>query len=272
MDWTLLLITMLSGSAGALLTGIFRWRKETKEAFLQEIRNVNRALALIYNITERGLAFKSQHVGRLTAEFDQERKAYLDALENGREYRPHLNFMQLVPPSTPIKEAMHVILEKTQATGRAIHTLTALSTSLEGLEAVIAARNEFIRETLQNPDRIGINRVFAISTSGRVEDARYVSFMAGLSKLNDDVIFYSLTLGDQMYAYGQELSEEYKGCYFCEEPPRLNTVDYGDRESHPLIPNAELYQDWMDKHRVFPKPLTCWGKIRSKLPFISAAK
>lgn len=259
-----LLLSLISGLVGALLVEGFRYRKQTKDGLIQEIRNVNRALALIYNISNRGIGLKAEHVSKLKAEYDSERAIYLQAQANKQQYVPTMNLVHLLVPHTPIREAMQVVLEKTSVTGKAIHLLITLNESLTALTTCIDARNKYIQEASRDEGKLDARRFFGASLSSNVVDMRYVGIMEALYKANDDVIFFALTLGDELSSHAHEVILQYKNLYFCDEPPKVSTVSYGDRETHPHIPKAVQYQDWIDKFKRFPREKTCWERIKAK--------
>jgi hypothetical protein len=245
------LVTALAGAGtGALGAQWIISRNEVKRRLLEEIRATNAAIMVAFEIVNTFLSLKSQHVRRLIETYDRQEQEFLAIRDRRQRGLPIsgvlevlFDFETLTHPHTPMDLLQQLLFEKISVGGRALSAMTRLLGAMDALEDALRQRNEFIAQCKVSPpdQNTMIALYFGVPTStGRV-DRTYPSSLRAIASYNDDIIFFSKALIDDLAEHGRRLM-----LFIGKGAPKAFKPEFGMAHKQNLIPPDEQYQDWLD--------------------------
>jgi len=255
-NFTSSLAGALTGAfAGAMAAQRIADRAKQREALLAEIRSTNAAIMVAFTICNAGLALKRQFTKDIYETYTA-KKAELQEFHRRRTmgqqpadlpFEFQADFRTLQMPVVPIDVLRTQLFEKISAPGRPLALVAALAGSVAALADVIQRRNALI-ERFQKLGQEDLAQISAFYF-GMPYRAGHVSTEFGdtvesLHRLNDDVIFFSELLGNDLMAHGNRILGEYKKIAKVKEE-KIHGVDFTDARTSGLMPDAVNYTDWL---------------------------
>lgn len=243
--------------AGALVAQRIGDRAKQRESMLQEIRSTNAAIMASFAICNAGLALKEQftkdiydtYTVRKTelSEFQRKRAAGLQLAELPFEFQADFRTLQM--PVVPIDVLRTRVYDNISTTGRPLALVAALVGSISSLADVIHKRNALI-ERFRNlgPEKAAQLSAFYFGLPygpGHVS-TEFSDTIESLYRTNDDVIFFSELMGQDLMAHGNRILDQYRKVAKIKKE-KISTVDFTESRNQSLMPNAVDYPDWFKK-------------------------
>lgn len=251
--------------AGALGAQRIAERSKGRDDLRREIRNVNAAIMVAFDVCNTLLSVKKQYVKDLRDTYDAHKREFIAHCEKRQQQEPlapfeiRANLMTLSLPPMPIDVLQTLIFERLFIGGRPLVLTTALDRTVDGLTASFEARNRFIESFKQNPPNTNrlITLYFGLPFEGGV-NTDYPSFVEAIYSQTDDGIYYSKRLADDLVEYGEKCADTFKE-RFGLGAPNINKPVWKDAGD--LMPEEDAYADWA---RIFVKapevPKKRWWK------------
>jgi hypothetical protein len=243
-----LISTFVAAFAGTWGAQLLAERNTTRRELLREIRAVNAAIALAFNISNTFITTKKQQVRDLVITYETQNSARKVHHQNiaagllppGAPFQYSVVLQTLLPPFSPIEELRRLLEEKISTDLNPLILLTPLIQSIAGLADSFGQRNQFIEEFRMlplNSDAIKAALYFGLESSiGHIDD-RYPNLIDAISKQTDDCIAFSILLARALIKHGKRLGAKYGA-----DAPRIaepNLSKAGD-----LVPDLALYAAW----------------------------
>ncbi|MDT2022814.1 hypothetical protein [Methylocella sp. CPCC 101449] len=232
--------TFIAAFAGTWGAQLLAERTANRRLMLSEMRGVNAALGLAFNITNTYIVLKKQYVNPLVEAYESQNVAR-KAHPKGEPFHYRLDLLNLTPPFSPIDELRQILGEKITPDGKALVLLTPLVQSIQGVADTLTRRDAWIAEIKKLPDssdKLKAAMFFGLPQEGGLIDDRYPTFVKGLKDQTDDCIAFSILLAEALLKYGERLAMLYG-----EGAPKISKAHYGKAKS--LLPDMTLYQDWI---------------------------
>lgn len=257
-NFTASLFGALAGAfAGAMAAQRIADRAKQRETMLHEIRSTNAAIMAAFNICNVGLNFKKQFTKDIyetyieqRAELEEfKRKRTLGQQPKELPFEFRADFRTLQNPTMPIDVLRSLMHDKISATGRPLAIVAALDGSIASLADVVNTRNLLI-EKFKNLTQEGQRQLpalyFGIPYGEGHVSTEYSDSVESLFRINDDVIFFSDLLCNDLMAHGKRFLDQYKKiAKFKEE--KIHTADFTEAREQGLFPDAKNYPDWTSK-------------------------
>ncbi len=240
---------------GALAAQRIGDRAKQRDMLLQEIRSTNAAIMVTFTICNAGIALKKQFINDIYEtyiakkaelnEFQQRRSTGQQSLEIPFEFRADLRSLQM--PVVPIDVLRTQVYESISATGRPLALVSTLVGATTSLADTIQKRNALI-ERVRQLGPAGADQLPAIYFGlpygpGHVS-TEFSDAIESLHNLNDDVIFFSELLGEDLITHGKRVLEQYKKISKVKKE-KISSVDYTEPREKGLMPDAMNYADWL---------------------------
>lgn len=203
--------TALFGAfAGAVGAQVIAEKLERKELILQEIRNVNAAISICFNICNSAIGLKKQNVLGLIENYKETRERVINIIRRNVEseqisYKKDLHIIPAL--ELPVAELKNKIFDKTNLVGKGLTLAITIEQNLKSLNQSLDFRNRLIHahrtdnQTLDDYSYLGIP-----SPQGHL-DTQYQSSLEGIEIYLDMVIKASSLLCDVLTMHGYELRE-----------------------------------------------------------------
>jgi len=241
--------------AGALVAQRIGDRAKQRDAMLQEIRSTNAAIMVAFTICNAGLALKKQftkdiyetYTAKKAAlrEFHRRRAAGQQPADLPFEFQADFRALQM--PVVPIDVLRTQVYEQISATGRPLALVAALVGSVSSLTDVIHKRNTLI-ERFQKLGPEGIAQLpafyFGLPYGPGHVSTEFSDTIESLHSLNDDVIFFSELLGQDLMAHGNRVLVQYRKIAKVKKE-KISAVDFTEPRNQGLMPDAANYTDWL---------------------------
>lgn len=254
-SWLLLNSSFLSAIVGAL-AGTFGSvyiieRIKNRRSILEEIRNTNAAIMIVFGITNLYFGIKNQHVISMYEKYQKSREEVLDKIksakgnQNIKEIRFHADLQALEPLPINLDSLEKLIFERISLNGRPLAAFSALFLSMNTLNAMLNKRNSLLNTYRTNPPRNPeeskklVDSYFGFIDEYGNGDGTFQSLTEGVYRHTDDCIFFSMLLIKDLVARGLELKKSYG-----RNAPKVNSPKFDSDKTQKLIPKAEEYEDW----------------------------
>jgi hypothetical protein len=246
--------------AGAYAAWRIAERSKSKQDLLDELKNTSKGILIAFNICNRMIGLKRQHVPQMRNRFSESRANLIDAIAQNKQGVFHFvaDLETLTPISLPAKALEQLIFEKISVGGRPFALASMLASSEEDLKHVVAMRNAIVERLKANRQSMGFGferQYFGLPGSDGHLDKTYPDLIESISMITDDCIFFSKTLGDDLTRYGQHVRKKFKS-RFREEPPKLPEADFNKAEVLGLLPDENNYKDWVSNFLEHPSDPT----------------
>lgn len=241
--------------AGALIAHRIADRAKQRELLLQEIRSTNAAIVVAFTICNAALALKKQHTKDIYDKFNtkkKEFKEFFSCLAQGQKpatipFEYEADFRTLEMPIMPIDILRTQLYEKISVSGRPLAVVAALSGSIASLGEVIQTRNTLIAR-IRELGKVGQYDLaafyFGMAYGEGQISTEFSDTIEALYNKNDDLIFFSELLGNDLMDHGNRLMEKYKK-FSVGDKEKVHRIDYTDARNKGLMPDPADYKDWM---------------------------
>ncbi len=263
--------------AGAMGAQHIAEKSKCREQLTKEIRDTNAAMTVAASICGAMLNFKKQHVRRLKEEFDRERVGFVEQIRRrdageiprGVVYQFQANLQTLTLPPLPVEILQKTIFERISVVGRPLTLATMVGQCIADLYMSIARRNSLIEDFKGRGPPLNANLYFGLR-QGDVVNEEYPASMNAMSQQTDDCIFFSQLLVKDLIEHGTKAADEFtkeigKGA------PRVSVHDFSDAAKAGLMPDENLYSDWITKFKKHQDPPTLIAKVRTWLKRLQVA-
>jgi hypothetical protein len=260
------LVGALAGAfAGALAAQRIGDRAKERQELRAEIRHTNAAIVVASSICSGGLALKNQVTRDIYETYTKCRTDFEEYLQGSRRagqqpanglYEFRADLRSLPMPLLPIDVLRELLYEKISATGRPLALVAALAGSISSLSEFIQNRHRLIEGFKQMPDdrrsRLLPALYFGLQYQEGHVSEEFRDTVEALHRFNDDIIFFSNLLCEDLMAHGDRVVERYRKVAKVKEEV-IHRVDYSDARKLGLMPDRTNYRDWFDGFVTTPR-------------------
>lgn len=235
---------LLGAGFGAWAAGRIAKRSKQHDAITTEIRGANLAMLLAQQTFNLALGLKVKAAKPLTDAYAKARREYLDTANGGRVSETQ-NLQKISPINPPVDALRTAALEKLTLNGPAIRAALAVDETVEYLNRTLTMRNELVDMILHNelPRGMEFKHVyFGIEKDGHCHEG-YSDAMKNLARFTDDLLFFSMTLCQELDKHGVELRARCKKLMRGEVS--ILRFRLADDVPEGIIPDPEKYKVWL---------------------------
>lgn len=243
-----LLGTLVAAYAGTNGAQVVAERTALRKQQLTEIRAVNAAIILAFNVAQTYVMTKKQHIAGIVATYRSARLNFIgvhaaqivfkSALV---VFRYSMDLKTTHAPSSPIAPLEKIVLEQLSSNERIVFLLTPLIQSIDGFAKTSTERNEWIAEVKamgENDHELKAQMFFGWQQRSGRTDERFPEMIKALGNQTDDCIGFSLILVETLQKYGKKLAEEFgRGAPKIAEPAFHEAVKT-------FLPDIAQYRTW----------------------------
>jgi hypothetical protein len=214
------------------------------ERIAREITACNVGFGLCFSIANALLSQKSQSIKPLTEDYERQRQVF-GAIVLGRwlgyqypQVSMRFDLMEVMPIWTAIASLTKVVSESVNSASGPSIILAALTQAIENQRHARDARSELIAEFRQIPaaqQSLKQALYFGVQLPNNASDERYPNSMQMLKLYTNDVIYFSLLLGELLEHHAVTLTLQLGG-----RPPRVTHPDFS-RTPTGLIPDRQSF-------------------------------
>jgi hypothetical protein len=249
-------------------------RAKLQDELLKEVRNTNAAAMLMYGIAGRHLGLKKQHVWDMHSRFFDERKQlelFFAAREAGRvppqqKFEFNADYATFKPMHAPVEQIDRLVFGQASLSGAVLLTTQTLLATIQSLNECIEDRSRIIDkwEALKLAGKPISPYAYFGLREGDVVDQRYMHSVQGICTQTDDVIAFSIMIGDQLYDHALRVREALRD-EFGVQGPTINKLDFTDMKE--FLPPDENYKDFWAMFSVkADAPLRVYERFKSTKP------
>lgn len=248
-----LIVALVGAGIGAWAAQRFAAKIREREERLKTVRAANAAVMLAYAITEAMLTYKHQLTLPTLTEFMKDRQRILDERASAIR-RPAGSFSGPVLITAnaqlysfpalhnPINELRELIFKQLSPPLRPFMMAARLSSALDSMSTLIEQRNQLLKDfrRLQIEGKeVGEAYYGLPSKSGA--DQRYKNILENLIGTNDDAIYFSKLIGDDLRRYTVALRETLPDD-IKPQAPVVVSADFSKRDD--VMPEAMKYAEY----------------------------
>jgi hypothetical protein len=256
-----LLVAFFGALFGAYTAKRIADRARLKDELLKEIRNINAASVIAHSIANSHLALKKQYVKSLYETYNVKREELLRLQQrpatnpSQQIYQIEFDLRTLEPPSAPITTLQSIVFDKLTASAKAIMLTTTLEQMSQALADSLKSRNTLVQDwrgKVLAPGEM-IPLYFGLPQPHiHVVDQTYHSLIEAIHSCTDDVICFSMLLGDELARQGDRIREIYDKRFPRAESPIITKIEYPDLGD--LRPPEEKFTDFAKMFREQKRP------------------
>lgn len=241
----------LAGAAGGAIGAQHLLdRQKQREIATAEFRASSVAMLICLDLFNACLSLKSQHLQDLKTSFDQDSKAFSvfrerldnDPINSGR-FEKLIDFRTLPTLDWPSEGIRTLALEKITLPPKPILLVLALTKAFQSLNSFIQERNILIEDFRNNPNADPVRRFEALyghpDSSGN-KDERYSSVLNAIYMMNDDCIFFSKNLIEELERHASSINETGR------LKQRVHKPELHNARTAALLPDENNYATWKD--------------------------
>lgn len=271
------LVGALAGAfGGAWAAQRIAERSKLRDELLKEIRNTNAAAMMAYGIANTYLGLKEQHVQGLRERFLEQKKnceLFLAAKAAGTvpplqvfEFNADLQFLK--PLLTPADQMKTLIYDQISLSAPVLHVTSILLSTLQSLNECLVDRNRLIEEWKTAGNKVTPHTYFGLAHNG-VVDQRYMNAVDGIYTQTDDIIAFSITIGDALDRHAKNKRQVLRD-KFRIQGPIISRLEFDHKKE--FLPPSENYKNISVMFEVgavaHEKPRLhrrLWKKVRNRL-------
>lgn len=247
--------TGLGAWAGATAAQNIAERNKLRAEFLTQIRDVNTAITLTFMICNSAISLKTHHTKKiLDAYFKSRDELFVhEAKVKSKEIPPDTVFefqadlLSITLPEVPIRALQEIVYGSLSVPQRALALVSSLATTISTINNVFNARNSLMSDfkKYSSEQRLEFpNRYFAKPLSDGQIYSEYLDTMLGIRALNDDLIFFSRLLQQDLNIYGNSVLSKFQSS-FKDVTEVINDVQLRKDIPEGVIPSYKDYPDWI---------------------------
>ncbi|WP_440090678.1 hypothetical protein [Pseudomonas putida] len=254
---------LLGAGFGAWAAGRIAKRSKQHDAITTEMRNTNLAMLLAQQAFNLALVLKVNAVKPLTDAYAKAQREYLDTT-NGRKVSEPQNLQKISPINPPVEALRTAALEKLTLKGPAIRAALAVDETVENLNRTLTMRNELVDMILHNELPRGMDfkhMYFGIEKDGHRHEG-YSDAMKNMARFTDDLLFFSMTLCEQLDQHGLELRARSKKLIRGEVS--ILRFRLADDIPEGTIPDPKKYKKWLARFQPEASSKRRWWQFWNK--------
>lgn len=245
----------ISSLAGALLGALAAMLHSRSSLIRKEridsLRNTNNGLVLAWSCAEMAMSLKSQHVRSLVRNY----KAQQEAAEKANEecltsgipatHTVEAEMLKIAPVTIPLEALKHFVYSTNHTDAKSVSAVSMIETSLAELNHVIEMRSNIIDE-FRNSDQgheAFANKYLGLTKADGSVDNLYSSTIEAIGQYTDDLIFFSVFLGENLKLHSDQLRESLNS--WREPPVKKMAIDFSSARASGLVPENEEYANWL---------------------------
>ncbi|WP_449439591.1 hypothetical protein [Pseudomonas migulae] len=256
--------TSLAGAfAGAIAAQHIAEKGKFRDEIVKEIHKANAGTMLALAIANMALAIKKQHTKELfesyqatCADYETHKKQILAGqLDKKTPFTLECNLIALPEVTTPIEKLQEIIFDSMANAGYSISITSALIEAINSFNTAIVRRNELIKnyKSGQIPDGATVNQLYlGLEYKPGTISREYGDNIQAIHECNDDVIFFSVRLCEEIENHCHSLIKRYKK-RLRGDPPKIAKTNFDKAKIGGLLPDESDYEGWTSG---FSTPLT----------------
>lgn len=249
-------ITAIVGSLAGAFFGAWGAQKiaenaKRKDELIEEIRNVNMALATSFYIWNMFLNLQSQFLKQMCDEYEERRQSWIQS-NNNQDIPMGFDFRIVAPMDLPIALLQTQVFEKLSMKSRAHGAMLTLKESIVGLNIAFEHRTELIHKLRQftESDKARIfHTYFGTKESNGHYDESFPDVMAALQNHIAGGIFFSAMLCKDLKKYGDEVFLKYSTSY-PKDAANISVAHVDLSAGDDFMPDESDFAEWL---KVFPE-------------------
>jgi hypothetical protein len=269
-----LLVAFFGALFGAYTAKRIADRTKLKDELLKEIRNLNAGSVIAHSIANAHLGLKRQHVKGLYDTFHAKRNEFNEKLAQRAagvpaqqiQFEIGFDLQTLAPLTQPVVPLQTIVFDKITASAKAIMLTGVLSQTQQSLNDALTSRNALIESWRQRalPQDQVLPLYFGLPRPGG-RDETYPSLIDAIYSYTDDVICFSMMLGDELASQADEAKKHFDTHFPRSESPMITKVEFPDISD--LMPPPEKFTDFGKRFRPQqrPKKLSFWERLHTKV-------
>jgi hypothetical protein len=239
------IISSMAGAAGGVLGAQkLADRGKLREQLLDDIRCTNTALAIATSIANTAFNAKMQHSKPMVDKWEGQRAAAVahhraagGAPKEAFHFNADLNF---IPPiKLPTQSLSRIVFEKISAPTKAVSLTEALERASQDLNHFIEMRNDLIKE-FQGAAQFNPAALLGLPTAAGT-DNRFRDFLNAILSANDDCIYYSTELVQELCRHGEKVRAKIPR-RFREAAPNIVSANFDQAKE--WMPDPAKYESW----------------------------
>jgi hypothetical protein len=239
--------TLLTGALGAVIATSINGYLAKRKVLKDEIRALDIANVLTFNIVDKALNLKVQHLIRIKNDYDR----LTDLNDNARmkgntSLEEPLDIRTLQIVNFPIQQLEKIIFEKLYINAEGISALVTLSSVISALLLSINNRNDLCSEFRENWNEPYGNRLskYLGLVNGTIEDNRFRDNIEALCAQANDCIFFAMHLNAIIIRAENEIRQKRK--FYLLPGQKLISPNWDTAKSSGFMPDPDDYKDWMN--------------------------
>jgi hypothetical protein len=244
---------MAGAWAGARAAQRITDRIKRREFVVEEVRKCNAAMELAVGVCTATLSMKQQYIQAMRDDYNRLRAIVAPAYAArmaGRHPGPlHLGEMEMnafEPLHAPVERLVNTVFSINSLLGRARAAMMVLTQSVGTLNNAITTRNELMESW--NKDGLRLDQRlplwFALERADGSTDGRFAAAVDAIYRCNDDCIFYSKLVVEDLHKHGRQLRATLSRREQL-RVARINAPDFHIAERQGLLPDPAPYADWL---------------------------
>lgn len=256
------LIGALSGAfGGAYAAQRIAERAKRRETLLQEIRATNVAIIVSFTICNAALSLKKQFTKKMFENYHAQnaaREAFSARRKSGLQ-SPDLpfdvvfDFESVQMPVVAIDILRTQVFEKISPKGQTLAALSTLDGALASLADTIKKRDIQIERFRALPDKsMALALYFGLPYQQGHVSTEFKDVVDCLHRYNDDAIFFSKLLNEQLRSHGDLILAHYKKLDKSTKE-KVYRTDFSQVAQLGLLPDDHEYTDWLNGFADLPE-------------------
>lgn len=243
------------GYAGAAAAQHVIEKTKRREELTKEIRNTNAATMVAFSICNACLALKKQHVKPLYEQFQKDKRALEQHLEQrasgqvqgNAPYNFIADFNTFAAIEVPLESLKELIFHRISAYGRAVALVSVIEQSLVGTKNAILKREQFIQRV-----QIGaiaaadlLRYYFGHPLANGDTNREYPDLVEAIHSYLDDCAFFTALLCSDLVQHAKTVRQQFIE-KVSKDAPSVHEPDFRGPRAQSLIPPDENYRDWLN--------------------------
>lgn len=273
-EWFPFLMTTAGALAGVYVGARYAQhiaeRNRLRADETRELREINAAIVVSCSIVSLAYALKKQHIKALKESYDNDCRRHAAYKENMKlgiqqqpfEYNPNFNSYHPIAP--PMQAVQEIVITRLSLTGRALATVTAFSDAVVNLNHAITSRNEILLRLKDRKLPPGAEKhhiYFGTPYADGEANNEYGDLVGAMALYVDDVLFFGITLCEDLVKYGRLLADVHQK-EFGGETPGITDPVLDKIKNEGLMPEKKNYEAWLSGFYEKPRVarLTKWQR------------
>lgn len=242
--WNFFNSQFVAACAGAFAGAYGAYIIAEKSKKIEEIRNLNSAISLAFDICNEYILFKRDFIIPLKVHFDNVQKKYANyQTGNSEDFKLSLDGQLFEPVYVPTKELHEIIANKITLGARPLAAMQSLIRVSSSLDNLVTRRNDLM---ISFKPYVHINKNMEELYLGQpnengITDRTYVDIIHHIYEYTNHCIFFSYILCKDMVKQGKSQKNS-----FLMTLPTIREPDFTKPIESKLMPDEKEYKTWLD--------------------------